>query len=66
MTEYVVELQDTNGTAYGTTYPFSNDTLYFEDLEEARLYAKGRVNDEYVIARVVDTRNDRIVDFFNK
>lgn len=66
MTEFYVELQDANGTGYCTTYPFSDETIYFEDLEEVRMYAKSRVSDEYILARVIESGRGNVVDFFQK
>lgn len=66
MTEYTVELQEEDGTAYGTVYPFTDDTIYFDDLEEAKLYAKSQLKDEYVLARVIEEGRGRVVDFFQK
>lgn len=66
ITEYTVELQDTNGTAYGTVYPFTNDTIYFENFKEAKLYAKGLINDKYVLVRIIENSSGSVVDFFQK
>lgn len=66
MSEYTVELQDANGTAYGTVYPFTDDTIYFDDIEEAKLYAKSQLNDEYVLARVIEEGRGRVVAFYRK
>lgn len=66
MNEYYVELQDASGTAYGTTDPWTDDFLYFEDLDEARMYARGRLDDTFILARVIDTGKHRVVDFFQR
>lgn len=66
MSEFYVELQDSDGTAYGTTDPWTDETLYFDDLEEARLFAKGQLYDNVVLARVVDEVSGRVVDFFQR
>lgn len=65
MNEYYVELVDHNGTYYGTTDRFDN-TIYFEDLDEARLYAKSQLTDEYIMTRVVDSNTRDVVDFFER
>ena len=66
MTEFYVQMQDANGTAYGTCYPFTDDTIYFDDIAEAKMYAKGRLSDEYILAQVIDAYTGRVVDFFVK
>lgn len=66
MTEFYVELQDADGTAYGTTYHGTDEAIYFEDLEEARLFAKSRLDETYILARVINSDNGRVVDFFQK
>lgn len=64
MKEFYVELQDACGTAYGTVDPFTDEQIYFDDLDEARLYAKSRLNNDFVLARVIDCNAHRVVDFF--
>jgi len=66
MTEFYVELQDRDGTAYGTTDPWTDETIYFEDLNEARMYAKNQVSEQYILARVIEVGQGRVVDFFQK
>ena len=66
MTEFYVELQDADGTCYGTTDPWTDETIYFEDLDDARMYAKNQVSDEYILARVIEAGRGRVVDFFQK
>jgi hypothetical protein len=63
MTEYYVELQDASGTYYGTV-DRNDDVLYFDDLDEARMYAKDQLSEEYVVVRVIDAGSQRVVDFF--
>lgn len=65
MTEYYVDLQDANGTCYGTV-DRNDDVLYFEDLDEARMYAKNRLSEEFVVVRVIDATSQRVVDFFKR
>jgi len=64
--EFVVELQDADGTCYGTTYPWTDENIYFEDLDEARMYAKNQVNDRYTLVRVIEVGSHRVVDFFQR
>ena len=66
MTEYWIELQDENGTGYGHCYPFSNDEIIHEDLDEARMDAKSSLKDDIVLARIIDVQTRRVVDFFEK
>ena len=66
MTEFYVELQDSDGTCYGTTDPWTDETIYFEDLDEARMYAKNQVSEEYILARVIEVARGRVVDFFQR
>ena len=65
MAEYYVDLQDANGTCYGTT-DRNDDALYFDDLDEARMYAKDQLSEEYAVARVIDASSKRVVDFFKR
>ena len=65
MTEYYVELQDASGTCYGTV-DRNDDVLCFEDLDEARMYAKDQLSEEYVVVRVIDAGSQRVVDFFKR
>lgn len=64
MTEFIVELQDADGTCYGTTDPWTDETLYFEDLDEARMFAKSQLGGPYVLTRVIETNRYRVLDFF--
>ena len=66
MTEFYIELQDADGTSYGCTDKFTGEAMYFEDLEDARLYAKGQVNETYILARVINAQTGRVVDFFQR
>ena len=66
MTEFYVEVQDAAGTCYGTTDPWTDETLYFEDLEEARMWAKSQLDSTYILARVVESGRGRVVDFFQR
>ena len=66
MNEFYVELQDKDGTCYGTTDAWNDETLYFECLDEARMYAKSRVGDEYILARVIEAGRGRVIDFFQR
>jgi hypothetical protein len=54
--EYSVLLYDAVGTGYGA------DVESFDDLDEARLYAKGQLDDFIVVTKVCEDGN--IVDFF--
>lgn len=65
MTEFYVELQDAAGTCYGTT-DMNDEVLYFYDLDEARMYAKGQLDDTYILARVIDADRKQVVDFFKQ
>jgi len=64
--EFEVQLQDADGTCYGTTCPWTNETIYFEDLDEARVYAKNRVSEQYTLAQVIEVGRGRVVDFFQR
>tara|TARA_R110000868_G_scaffold67757_1_gene200824 strand:+ start:2397 stop:2600 length:204 start_codon:yes stop_codon:yes gene_type:complete len=63
--EFFVDLQDANGTCYGTTDPWTDETLYFDNLDDARMYAKSQLDDEFILARVIADTN-RVVDFFKR
>jgi hypothetical protein len=63
MTEFYVELQDADGTYYGAT-DRTGEVAYFDDLDEARMFAKAQLDDQYILARVVNDQTGRIVDFF--
>lgn len=65
MNEFYVELQDRDGTYYGTT-DWHDEPLYFEELDDARMYAKDQLDDQYILARVIDTGSGRVVDFFQR
>lgn len=62
MNEYYVELQDANGTGYGAT-DITGEVAFFEDVDEARMFAKAKLDDRFILARVIDDRG-RVVDFF--
>lgn len=64
MNEFYVELQDAQGTYFGTTDPWTDEVIYFEDLNEARMYAKSQLDDQFILARVIDADSHRVVDFF--
>ena len=68
MTEFYVELQDADGTCFGATDPWTDETIYFEDLEEARMWAKSQLDETYILARVIETGRDRtrVMDFFQR
>lgn len=66
MTEFYVELQDADGTCYGTTDPWTDEPIYFEDLDEAKMYAKSRLDEYAILARVIETTRCRVVDFFQR
>jgi hypothetical protein len=63
MTEFYVELQDANGTCYGAT-DFTGEVAYFDDLDEARMFAKAQLDEQFILARVVNDQTGRIMDFF--
>jgi hypothetical protein len=63
MSEYYVELQDSQGTCYLAT-DFTHAVVYFEDLDEARMFAKAQLDENFVLARVVQDQTDRVMDFF--
>lgn len=65
MTEYYIELQDAQGTYYGAT-DITDEVVYFEDLDEARLFAKAQLDEQYILARVVNDQTGRIMDFFQR
>jgi hypothetical protein len=64
MTEFYVELQDADGTCFVFTDPWDDETIYFEDLDEARMYAKNQVNEQYILVRVIEDGTGRVVDYF--
>jgi hypothetical protein len=66
MTEFYVQLQDADGTCYGATDPWTDETIYFEELDEARMFAKGQLDEQFILAQVIDTQTNRVVDFFQK
>lgn len=66
MTEFYVEVQDADGTCYATTDPWTDDAIHFEDLDEARMFAKSQLDDTYILARVIEDSKCRVVDFFYK
>ena len=64
MTEFYVELQDADGTYYGAT-DRTGEVAYFDDLDEARMFARAQLDDQNcALARVVNDQTGRIVDFF--
>jgi hypothetical protein len=63
MNEYYIELQDAQGTGYGCTDIAGNE-MYFEDLNEARLFAKSKLKDHIVMTRIIDVQTNDVVDFF--
>ena len=64
MSQYYIHLEDENGTGYGHCYPFSNDEIIHEDLDEARMDAKNQLRGDIVLAKIVECRTGRVVDFF--
>ena len=64
MNEYYVELQDAQGTGYGAT-DFTGEVAFFDDLDEARMFAKAQLDEQFILARVIDDRG-RVVDFFRR
>lgn len=64
MTSFYVELQDADGTCYGAT-DRTGEVVYFDELDEARLFAKAQLNDEFIVSRVIGYRS-RVVDFFQR
>ena len=66
MTEFYVELQDADGTCYGATYFNDDEVVYFDDLDEARQFAKSQLNDTYILTRVINSDNGRVMDFFER
>lgn len=64
MTTYYVELQDASGTYYDATCRWSLETIYFEDLDEARMYAKSQLSEQYIVSRVIDNTTYNVVDYF--
>ena len=66
MSEFYVELQDSDGTFYGATDRWTNEALYFDELDDARVYAKDQLDDTYVVTRVIDAKTHRVVDFFQR
>lgn len=63
MNEFYVELQDAEGTYYGAT-DFTGEVAYFDDIDEARMFAKGQLDEQFILARVVNDQTGRIMDFF--
>ncbi len=63
MAEYYIELQDARGTCYGAT-DITGEVAYFEDLDEARMFAKAQLDEQYILSRVVNDQTGRIMDFF--
>jgi hypothetical protein len=65
MSEFYIELQDADGTCYGAT-GITDEVVYFEDLDDARMFAKGRLDEQFILARVIDDQTHRVVDFFQR
>lgn len=65
MTDFYIELQDAQGTYYGAT-DITDEVVYFEDLDDARLFAKGQLSEQYVLARVINYQTGRVEDFFQR
>jgi hypothetical protein len=63
MSEYYVELQDSQGTCYGATYR-TGEVAYFDDLDEARMFAKAQLDEDFVLVRVIEHGTRRVMDFF--
>lgn len=55
--EYFIHLEDADSTGYGA------DIEWFEDLDEARLYAKSQVKGDIVLVKIC-TQGGDVVDFF--
>lgn len=66
MTEFYVEVQDAAGTCYGTTDPWTDEVIYFDDIDEARMFAKSQLDSTYILARVIEDSKGRVVDFFQR
>jgi len=66
MTEFYIQLQDADGTCYGTSDPWTDETIYFEELDEARMFAKGQLNEQFILAQVINYQTGRVVDFFQR
>ena len=58
-TDYEVVLEDANGTLYCAEHS------YFDDLDQARLYAKSQLSEEIVCVKITTDRGD-VVDFFQR
>lgn len=65
MSEYYVDLEDANGTSYGTV-DRNDEVIYFDDIDEARMYAKDQLSEEYIVVKVIDAGSKRVVDFFKR
>jgi hypothetical protein len=65
MTEFYVDVQDADGTCYVTTDPRADETIYFDDLDEARMFAKAQLDEQFILSRVIDDRS-RVMDFFQR
>lgn len=66
MTEFYVEVQDADGTCFGITDPWTDETMFFEDLAEAQMFAKSQLDETCILARVIETGRNRVVDFFQR
>ena len=64
MTEFYIELQDSQGTCYIAT-DITDEVVYFENLAEACMYAKDQLNEQLVSARVINNQTRRIMDIFH-
>jgi len=65
MNEYYIEMQDAQGTCYGAT-DITGEVAYLEDLDEARMFAKAQLDEQFVLSRVVNDQTGRIMDFFQR
>jgi hypothetical protein len=64
MTEFYVQVQDADGTCYGTSDHAGDETIYFEELDEARMFAKAQLDEQFILAQVINYQTGRVVDFF--
>lgn len=61
--QYYVEVQYADGTC-AFCADRNDDPLYFEDIRDACLYAKGQIDETYVLARVINAQTRRVENFF--
>jgi hypothetical protein len=66
MTEFYVQLQDADGTCYGTSDPWTAEEIYFEELDDARMFAKDQLNEQFILSQVINYQTGRVVDFFQR